>query len=127
MIDLPLCQAIRETIAPDFPGVFIGVPHEPASVTIPAAIMNLTGDAVVGGPLVRGSLEVTVMTSCNEYTTTQHAQLVKDVAEAVRDVVVESEVVQLYGVIPTSTKSETDGNHFQTILTFIVGYGPTES
>jgi len=127
MIDLPLCQAIREKIAPEFPDVFIGVPHEPQSITIPAFILNLSGEAVVGGPLVRGSLEVTVMTSSNEYTTQQHADLVRDVAEAVRDIVLESDVVELYGVVPTSTKSETDGNHFQTILTFIVGYGPTES
>lgn len=127
MIDLPLCQAIRETIAPEFPDVFIGVPHEPSAITIPALVLNLSGEAVVGGPLVRGTLEVTVMTSSNDYSTEQHAQLVKEVAEAVRDVVISSEVVSLYGVVPTSTKSETDGNHFETILTFIVGYGPTES
>lgn len=126
MIDLPLCQAIRDTLAPEFPGVFIGVPHEPASISIPACILNLSGEAVIGGPLVRGSLEVTVMTSCNEYTTQQHADLVKSVAEAVTEVVIESEIVNLYGVVPTTTKSETDGNHFQTILTFIIGYGPTE-
>lgn len=124
MIDLPLCQAIRETLSPSFPGLFIGVPHEPESITIPACVLNLAGDFVVGGPLSRGTLEVTVMTSCNDYTTEQHAQLVKDVAEAVRDVVVDSEVVQLYGVVPTSTRSETQGNHFETVLTFIVGYGP---
>jgi hypothetical protein len=102
------------------------VPHEPASISIPACILNLSGEAVTGGPLVRGSLEVTVMTSCNEYTTQQHADLVKSVAEAVTEVVIESEIVNLYGVVPTTTKSETDGNHFQTILTFIIGYGPTE-
>jgi hypothetical protein len=127
MIDLPLCQAIRETLSPSFPGLFIGVPHEPESITIPACLLNLVGDAVVGGPLVRGVLEVTVMTSSNEYTSSQHAQLVRDVAEAVRDVVVDSEDVQLYGVVPSTTRSETQGNHFETVLTFVIGYGPRES
>jgi hypothetical protein len=124
MIDLLTCELIRDAIAGDLPGVYIGLPHDGDSITMPCTLLDLRGEAVVGGPLQRGALTAAVMSQADDSTVEQHIELVQDVTDAIKGVTITGEAVQIYGVVATGSEAQNTERHWVTNLLFTLGYGP---
>lgn len=124
MIDLLTCEVIRDEIAPEFPGVYIGLPHDGNSITMPCVLLDLRGDALVGGPLQRGALTTAVMSQADDSTVTEHIELVQQVTTAIKSVTGAGAAVQIYGVVATSSEAQNTERHWITNLQFTLGYGP---
>jgi hypothetical protein len=124
MIDLLTCEVIRDEIAPDFSGVYIGLPHDGESITMPCILLDLRGDALVGGPLQRGALTVAVMSQADDSTVAEHIELVQEVTNAIKGVTGSGSAIQIYGVVATSSEAQNTERHWITNLQFTLGYGP---
>jgi hypothetical protein len=124
MIDLLTCEVIRDEIAPDFSGVYIGLPHDGESITMPCILLDLRGDALVGGPLQRGALTVAVMSQADDSTVAEHIELVQEVTNAIKGVTGSGFAIQIYGVVATSSEAQNTERHWITNLQFTLGYGP---
>jgi hypothetical protein len=124
MIDLLTCEVIRDEIAPDFTGVYIGLPHDGESITMPCILLDIRGDALVGGPLQRGALTVAVMSQADDSTVAEHIELVQEVTNAIKGVTGSGSAVQIYGVVATSSEAQNTERHWITNLQFTLGYGP---
>lgn len=124
MIDQPFVSAVGAALETALPGVFIGAQHTRDEITLPAVLLKLESDAVVGGPLFRGTLEANIISHAVDATTAEHAQLVRDVDTAMRNLTLDSDAVDLYGVVPTSSIPSIDNNQWHSSLSYIVGFGP---
>lgn len=124
MIDLLTCEVIRDEIAPDFDGVYIGLPHDGDSITMPCVLLDLRGDALVGGPLQRGALTAAVMSQADDSTVAEHIDLVQRVTDAIKSVTGASSEVQIYGVVAVTSENQNTERHWITNLQFTLGYGP---
>lgn len=124
MIDLLTCEVIRDEIAPDFAGVYIGLPHDGDAITMPCVLLDLRGEALVGGPLQRGALTVAVMSQADDSTVQQHIDLVGEVTAAIKAVTGSGSAIQIYGVVATSSEAQNTERHWITNLQFTLGYGP---
>lgn len=124
MIDLLTCEVIRDEIAPEFPGVYIGLPHDGDLITMPCVLLDLRGDALVGGPLQRGALTVAAMSQADDSTVAEHIELVQQVTNAIKGVTGAGTAVQIYGVVATSSEAQNTERHWITNLQFTLGYGP---
>lgn len=124
MIDQPFVSAVGAALETALPGVFIGAQHTRDEIVLPAVLLKLESDAVVGGPLFRGTLEAVVVSHGVDSTTADHAQLVRDLDDAMRNLTFDSDAVELYGVVPTSSIPSIDNNQWHSSLSYIVGFGP---
>ena len=96
MIGAVLCEAIQAALQGAFPDVYVGLPQDNDRITMPAIILELRSDAVVGSPLERGTLTVLVASQADDTAPAAHAQFVADVGAFMRTLTIDSDAVQLH-------------------------------
>jgi hypothetical protein len=124
MIDGIFCEAVAAYLAPLFPGVFVGVPQNNERITMPAIVLELRADNIVGSPLQRGQLIVGVASQADDTDPHDHAQFALTVSDAMRGLTISSSVVALHGIVSASSDSAHGERHWQTNLTYTVGFSP---
>ena len=124
-LDLATCDAIRAKLQDAFPAVFVGLPHDNERITFPAIVLNLQGSSLLNSPLWTGQLSIGVMQQADDSTAQQHMDFVAQVAAEMDGITLDSEVVQLYGIISKSSDGQNTDRHWITTLTYTIGYGPT--
>ena len=124
MIDGFLCEAIAESLRSEFPNVYVGIPQDDGRITMPAIILQLRSDFVVGSPYERGHLTVMVCSQADDTDPHAHSQFVYDVSQFMRTITIDSDVVQLYGIVTSSGDEAHAERHWQTPLLYIVGFAP---
>jgi hypothetical protein len=124
MIDGILAQAIATAISGAFPNVYIGTPQDNDSIAMPAILMQLRSDFVVGSTLERGTLTLNVCSQADDTTPAEHAKFCLDVATFMRTISITSDVVQLDGLVTASADEQHAERHWQTPLVYTIGFSP---
>jgi hypothetical protein len=127
VIDLKLIQQITNLLKPQFPGLYIGGQHENTPITLPAVLLDMKSDGVVGGPLHRGTLTVEVTSQADESNPSLHGDLVENVGAAIDALTGSTGYATIAGVVYNSSDSFRAERHFQTNLQFIIGYHEANS
>jgi hypothetical protein len=124
MIDGVFATAVQAALSEVLPGIYIGEPQDNEAIPHQAVIMELSSDVVVGSPLQRGTLTLSVCSQADDFTKAEQAAFAQSVDDAMRSLVLDSDAVQLYGVVAQSTDNLRDERHWRTSLPYIVGFGP---
>jgi len=124
-LDLAICNAIREKLQDAFPDVFVGLPHDNERVTFPAIILDLQGNSLLSSPLWTGQLAISVSQQADDSTAQQHIDFVAGVASEMDGITLDSDVVQIYGIVSKSSDGQNTDRHWTTTLNYTIGYGPT--
>lgn len=124
-LDLATCDAFRVKLQEAFPDVFIGLPHDNERIVFPAIALNLQGNSLLNSPLWTGQLTLAVMQQADDSTAQEHMDFVAQVGEVLGDITLDSDVVQLYGIISKTSDAQNTDRHWITTLTYTIGYGPT--
>jgi len=125
MTDGILCEAIRVALETSFPGVYVGLPQDNEAIPMPSIILELQSDVVVGSPLQRGSLNVNVCSQADDSNPNAHSIFSAEVDQAMRTISLTEGAVQLYGIVCMSTDLRRAERHWQTLLKYVLGFGPT--
>ena len=122
MIDLQLIIGIASFLRDEFPDVFIGQQHSSDPITLPACLIDMRGDAVVGGPLYKADLVCQIASQADETTSEEHSSLVLQIGQTVNALLGDFNGCTIAGVVANTSESSRNERHFMTTLTFIVGY-----
>jgi hypothetical protein len=123
-LDLAMCEAIRGSLQTAFPDVFVGLPHDHERITMPAILLNLQGNSLLNSPLWTGTLTIGIGQQADDTTVDQHIAFVKQVSDFMDTLEIDSDVVQIYGFVSKSSDNVNEERHWNTNLTFTLGYGP---
>lgn len=124
MIDGVFSAAVQAALSLELPGVYIGEPQDNESIPSQAVLMELQSDVVVGSPLQRGTLTLNVVSQADDFSKADQAEFTAAVDAAMRSLVLDSDAVQLYGVVAQSTDNLREERHWRTSMPYIVGFGP---
>lgn len=125
MIDLVMCEAIRDTLTAQLGGgVYVGLPHDNERITFPCVLLDLRGSSLLKSPLWTGQLTAAVGHQADDSTVEEHAALVEQVGAILNNLTINSDAVQLYGIVSKNSDSVNQDRHWNTNLSYTLGYGP---
>lgn len=124
MIDGIFSEAVQAALSLALPGVYIGEPQDDQPIPSQSVLMELQSDIVVGSPLQRGTLTLNVLSQADDFSKADQAAFAAAVDAAMRSLTLDSDAVQLYGVVAQSTDNLREERHWRTSLPYIVGFGP---
>jgi hypothetical protein len=125
MIDGIFSAAVQAGLSLARPGVYVGEPQDNAPIPSQSVLMELQSDIVVGSPLQRGTLTLNVLSQADDFSKADQAAFAAAVDAAMRSLTLDSDAVQLYGVVAQSTDNLREERHWRTSMPYIVGFGPT--
>ena len=125
MIDGAFSAAVQAALSLALPGVYVGEPQDDQPIPAQAVLMELQTDIVVGSPLQRGTLTLNVISQADDFSKADQAEFAAAVDAAMRTLTLDSDAVQLYGVVAQSTDNLREERHWRTSMPYTVGFGPT--
>lgn len=125
MTDGVFSAAVQTALSLALPGVYVGEPQDDQPIPAQAVLMELQTDIVVGSPLQRGTLTLNVISQADDFSKADQAEFAAAVDAAMRTLTLDSDAVQLYGVVAQSTDNLREERHWRTSLPYTVGFGPT--
>lgn len=123
MIDLLLVNAIAAALREEFPDVFVGASMENVDIQLPAIMVEMKSDAVVGGPLYRGTMTISVATQADDSTPQSHASFTDEVGTFVKSLALTSPV-KMCGTVYQNFDTSRNERHWISTMNFIVGFTP---
>ena len=124
MTDGILSAAVQAALSLALPGVYVGEPQDDQPIPAQCVLMELQSDVVVGSPLQRGTLTLNAVSQADDYSRADHAEFTAAVDAAMRALEIDSDVVQLYGVVAQSTDNLREERHWRTAMPYTIGFGP---
>jgi hypothetical protein len=124
MIDGFLAEAIADSLRAKFQNVYVGMPQDDGRISMPAIIIQLRSEFVLGSPYERGHLTILVSSQADDSTPHAHNLLVYNVSQFMRTITISSDVVQLLGVVTASGDEQHAERHWQTPLNYTIGFSP---
>ena len=125
MTDGAFSDAVQAALSLALPGVYVGEPQDDQPIPSQAVLMELQTDIVVGSPLQRGTLTLNVISQADDFSKADQAEFAAAVDAAMRTITLDSDAVQLYGVVAQSTDNLREERHWRTSMPYTVGFGPT--
>jgi hypothetical protein len=125
MTDGVFSAAVQAALSLALPGVYVGEPQDDQPIPAQAVLMELQTDIVVGSPLQRGTLTLNVISQADDFSKADQAAFASAVDAAMRTITLDSDAVQLYGVVAQSTDNLREERHWRTSMPYTVGFGPT--
>ena len=124
MTDGVFSAAVQAALSLALPGVYVGEPQDDQPIPAQAVLMELQTDIVVGSPLQRGTLTLNVISQADDFSKADQAEFAAAVDAAMRTLTLDSDAVQLYGVVAQSTDNLREERHWRTSMPYTVGFGP---
>lgn len=125
MTDGVFSAAVQAALSLLLPGVYVGEPQDDQPIPAQAVLMELQTDIVLGSPLQRGTLTLNVISQADDFSKADQAEFAAAVDAAMRTLTLDSDAVQLYGVVAQSTDNLREERHWRTSMPYTVGFGPT--
>ena len=124
MIDLLFTEAVQAALEPQLPGVYVGPVHDNRDIESPSVTLDMRSDALVGGPLYRGTLTANITTQADDSTPGEHQTFVQSVDSALKALDLTGSAVKLYGIVASTVEAQRSGRQWTSALSYIVGFGP---
>jgi hypothetical protein len=124
MTDGIFSEAVQAALSLALPGVYVGEPQDDQPIPSQSVLMELQSDIVVGSPLQRGTLTLNVLSQADDFSKADQAAFAAAVDAAMRSLALDSDAVQLYGVVAQSTDNLREERHWRTSMPYTVGFGP---
>ena len=111
MTDGVFSEAVQAALSLALPGVYVGEPQDDQPIPSQAVLMELQTDIVVGSPLQRGTLTLNVISQADDFSKADQATFAATVDTAMRFLTLDSDAVQLYGIVAQSTDNLREERH----------------
>lgn len=122
MIDLQVTAEIRTRLATQFPDAYVGAPLESDNIELPAILLGIESDVVVGSPLQRGTLTASVQSSADDSTAEEHKAFAEAVDAFIRvQSIATVDLVMWPPVASRITTTQAD-RHWISELSYIIGF-----
>ena len=122
MIDLYLAKLLCQQLQTAFPDVYVGRPMSADDITLPAILVDIESDVVVGSPLQRGTLTVSVQSSATDATADEHGDLAALVDGVIRPLEVDMPAVKMWPPVANRVSEDRQENRWITTITYTIGF-----
>lgn len=122
MIDQHFVDLVATQISVALPQLFVGRQHDSTEIELPAVLLSVEGEAVVGSRIYRGTLTAIVISSSDDSTSADHAARSFQVDSAIRETSGSSEFCTICGIVPKQTSPDVEGTLWKMRLEYTVGY-----
>lgn len=122
MIDLSLAKLICAELQAEFSAVYVGRPMSADDIVLPAILVDIESDVVVGSPLQRGTLTVSIQSSATDDTADEHAELAQLVDAAVRALNIDESEVRMWPPVANRVAEDRQENRWITTISYTIGF-----
>lgn len=121
MIDLQIAKVISDRLREEF-GVYVGAPLASDSIVLPAILLEIDSDIVVGSPLQRGSLKVAVQSSADDSTAEAHAAFASAVDAFLRAQEIDDSGLRMWPPVAMRSNNAVTDRHWETQGEYTIGF-----
>lgn len=121
MIDLDITKILAARLETQFPGVYVGSPLAPESITLPAILLEIDSEVVVGSGLQRATLKVSVQSSADDSTADAHAVFAKSVDLFLRAQTINEAGVYMWPPVASRTSNAVGDRHWESSVEYTLG------
>jgi hypothetical protein len=122
MIDLLLANTLKSLLSTQFPEIYVGAPLDGETITLPAILIDLQSEVVVGSDLQRGSLTIAIESAADDTTREDHAARVEAVDAFLRPLSFEEYPLKLDKLVPVRIENRPVDRHWSTSLSYTAGF-----
>lgn len=121
MIDLDITKILATRLVAQFPGVYVGSPLAPDSIVLPAILLEIDSEVVVGSALQRANLKVSVQSSADDSTADAHALFARSVDVFLRAQTINEGGVYMWPPVAARTANAVGDRHWETSIEYVLG------
>lgn len=122
MIDLQLAKELRDRLADEFAGVYVGAPLDASEIALPAILLGIESDVVVGSPLQRGTLTASVQSSADDSTYDAHEAFAASVDAFLRAQEVDETGMRMWLPVAQRVSTTQADRHWVSELQYTIGF-----
>lgn len=123
MKDLAVSQLVKEYLGSLFPDIYIGAPVDGDNITLPAILLDVQSEFLLGSRVSKGQLTVMVNTLAVPDNKQNHIDLCESVDDAVRLLKgVSNSTVEIVGVVPKTVREAPVNQNWSTNVDYILAF-----
>lgn len=124
MIDLQISKVLSDRLRAEF-DVYVGAPLASESIVLPAILLEIDSDIVLGSPLQRGSLKVAVQSSADDSTAEAHAAFAAAVDAFLRAQEIDDSGLRMWPPVASRSANSVTDRHWETQAEYTIGFQAT--
>jgi hypothetical protein len=121
MIDLQISKILSDRLREEF-DCYVGAPLASATIVLPAILLEIDSDIVVGSPLQRGSLKVAVQSSADDSTADAHAAFALAVDAFLRAQEIDDSGLKMWKPVASKSTNAASERHWETQAEYTIGF-----
>lgn len=122
MIDLQLAKELRDRLADEFADVYVGAPLDASEIALPAILLGIESDVVVGSLLQRGTLTASVQSSADDSTYDAHESFAASVDAFLRAQEVDGDGMRMWLPVAQRVSTTQADRHWVSELQYTIGF-----
>lgn len=123
MKDLAAAQLVRDYLMPLFPDIYVGAPVDGENITLPAILIDVQSEFLLGSRVSKGSLTVMVNSLAVPGNKQSHIALCEEVDNAVRLLKgVSNDTVEIVGLVARSVREAPVNQNWSTNVEYILAF-----
>lgn len=125
MIDLAISLELQSRFQAQFPDCYVGTPISKETITLPAILIDLTSQTVLGSPLQVGDLTIHVQSSSEDSDYESHMLLSAEVDDFMRAQTFDEGGAKLWPPVAKSSAQNAIEQRWTTSIGYTVGMEKT--